>query len=177
MALLVLAQVTYAADDDNIQNHPGYVDLTNLSGLSGVEANVEVSLKTPLLDLITNLISAEDEEVAQFISKLMQVTVSIYESDNIDIDEVIDSMVIIADELDTEGWDRMMRIREGSEHVDVYFRISESAEFIHGIAIMVAEPGKTVLVNIVGDINANDITALGRRFNIDELVDLDIDAN
>jgi hypothetical protein len=177
LALLVLSQLTFAADDTNIQDHPGFVDFTNLSGLSGAEPNVEVSLKTPLLNLITNLISAEDEEAAQFISKLMRVTVSVYESDNIDIDEVIDSMASIADELDAEGWDRMVRIREDSEHVDVYFRLSESAEFIYGITIMVAEPGETVLVNIVGDISANDITALGRRFNIDELVDLDINGN
>jgi len=39
---------------------------------------------------------------------------------------------------------------------------------------MVAEPGDTVLVNIVGDISTDDISALGQRFNIDELVDLDV---
>ena len=39
---------------------------------------------------------------------------------------------------------------------------------------MVAEPGETVLVNIVGDISADDITAVGRRFDIDELAELDV---
>ena len=130
-----------------------------------------------VLSLLTNLISNEDEEAAEFISKLLRVTVNVFASDSIDIDEVANSMATIADELDADGWERIVRIREDEDHVDVYFRLSDNAEVIYGIAIMVAEPGETVLVNIVGDISVNDISALGRRFNIDELVDLDIDAN
>ena len=41
---------------------------------------------------------------------------------------------------------------------------------------MVAEPGDTVLVNIVGDISTDDIAALGRRFDIDELAELEVDS-
>ena len=39
---------------------------------------------------------------------------------------------------------------------------------------MVAEPGETVLVNIVGDISVDDISALGERFDIDELSNIEI---
>ena len=39
---------------------------------------------------------------------------------------------------------------------------------------MVAEPGDTVLVNIAGEISVDDISALGRRFDIDELIDIDL---
>jgi len=39
---------------------------------------------------------------------------------------------------------------------------------------MVAAPGETVLVNIVGDISTDDLSALGRRFDIDELADIEI---
>ena len=40
---------------------------------------------------------------------------------------------------------------------------------------MVAEPREIVLVNIVGDISTDDISALGRRFDIAELTDIEID--
>jgi hypothetical protein len=53
-------------------------------------------------------------------------------------------------------------------------RMSDDAEIIHGIAIMVAEPGDTVMVNIVGEISGDDISALGRRFDIDELAELEV---
>jgi hypothetical protein len=48
---------------------------------------------------------------------------------------------------------------------------------IYGIAIMIAGPGETVLVNIVGDISTDDISALGRRFELDELVDIEVAGN
>ena len=68
----------------------------------------------------------------------------------------------------------MVRVREDGNHVVIYFRLAEDADVIYGIAIMVAEPGETVLVNIVGNISTDDISALGRRFELDELVDLEV---
>ena len=68
----------------------------------------------------------------------------------------------------------MVRVREDGNPVDIYFRLAEDAGVIYGIAIMVAEPGETVLVNIVGNISTDDISALGRRFELDELVDLEV---
>ena len=168
--------VVMAADSD-VANHPGYVDFSVLTAIANVEPNVEVSLKAPLLNMITNLIRSEDEEAADFISKLLRVTVNVFESSAIDVNEIADSMNTIANDLDAQGWERVVRVRENPEHVDIYFRISDDADVIYGIAIMVAEPGETVLVNIVGDISTDDISALGRRFNIDELVDIDIDAD
>ena len=171
-----LAPFAMAADND-IQNHPGFVDFSTLTAITSAEPSVEISLKAPLLNMVTNLIRNEDEEAADFISKLLRVTVNVFESENIDVDEISASMSVIANDLDDQGWERVVRVREDSDHVDIYFRLSADSEVIHGIAIMVAEPGETVLVNIVGDISADDISAVGRRFDIDELVELDIDSD
>ena len=172
--LLAVIPVVMAADND-IQNHPGYVDFSVLTTIADAEPNIEISLKSPLLNMVTNLIRNEDEEAANFISKLLRVTVNVFESSAFDVDEIADSMNTIAIDLDAQGWERVVRVREDRDHVDVYFRLSDDAEIIHGIAIMVAEPGDTVLVNIVGDISTDDISTLGRRFNIDELSDFDND--
>ncbi len=172
--LLVAAIPVVMAADSDIQNHPGFVDFTVLTAIAATEPNVEISLKAPLLNMVTNLIRAQDDEAANFISKLLRVTVNVFESSAIDVDEIADSMNSIAEDLDSQGWERVVRVRENRDHVDVYFRLSEDADIIHGIAIMVAEPGDTVLVNIVGDISTEDISALGRRFDIDELTDIDV---
>ena len=174
--LISVIPVVMAAEDD-LQDHPGFVDFSVLTAIADTEPNVEISLKAPLLNMITNLIRNEDEEAAEFISKLLRVTVNVFESSAIDVDEISDSMNTIAEDLDAQGWERVVRVREDSDHVDVYFRLSDDADIIYGIAIMVAEPGDTVLVNIVGDISTDDISALGRRFDIDELVDFDVDNN
>ena len=172
---LSLIPVVLAADSD-LESHPGYVDFSTLTAIAAIEPTVEISLKAPLLILITNLIRNEDE-AAEFISKLMRVTVNVFESDDIDVDQVAASMSTMAEDLDSAGWDRVVRVREDESHVDIYFRLAPDADVIYGIAIMVAEPGETVLVNIVGDISTDDISALGRRFDLDELVDIEIADN
>ena len=173
---LSLIPVVLAADSD-LESHPGYVDFSTLTAIAAIEPTVEISLKAPLLILITNLIRNEDEEAAEFISKLMRVTVNVFESDDIDVDQVAASMSTMAEDLDSAGWDRVVRVREDESHVDIYFRLAPDADAIYGIAIMVAEPGETVLVNIVGDISTDDISALGRRFDLDELVDIEVADN
>ena len=170
---LCLIPVVLAADSD-LESHPGYVDFSTLTAIAATEPTVEISLKAPLLNMITNLIRNQDDEAADFISKLIRVTVNVFESDDIDVDQVASSMSTIAEDLDSKGWDRVVRVREDESHVDIYFRLAPDADVIYGIAIMVAEPGETVLVNIVGDISTDDISALGRRFELDVLVDLDL---
>ena len=84
-----------------------------------------------------------------------------------------ENMSDIARGLEQQDWERVVRVREEDEHVDVYFRLSDNSDMIYGIAIMVSQPDEVVMVNIVGDISANDISALGRRFDIDELAKMD----
>ena len=84
-----------------------------------------------------------------------------------------ETMSTIASDLDAQNWDRVVRVRDNDEHIDVYFRLSDNADIIYGIAIMVAESNETVMVNIVGDISPDDISAIGNRFDIDELANLD----
>lgn len=171
---LLLAGPTLA-QDDAIENHPGFVDFSLLTNLVNDEPTVEISLKEPLLNLVTNLIRADDGEAADFISKLLRVTVNVFENSAADVAEISNTMELIAADLEEQSWDRVVRVREDESHVDIYVRLSGDAQLIQGIAVMVAEPYETVLVNIVGDISGNDLAALGRRFDIDELSHLDME--
>ncbi len=171
---LMLVTPAWAADN-SLRDHPGYVDFSSLTSQASSEPTVEISLRAPILAMMTNLIRNEDEMAADFVSKLLRVSVNVFESDAVDVSEIADSMSEIAESLDDQGWERVVRVRENGEHVDIYMRLSNDGELIHGITIMVAEPGDTVMVNIVGEISGNDIAALGRRFDIDELTDLEVD--
>ena len=111
---------TLAADSD-LENHPGYVDFSTLTAIAATEPTVEFSLKAPLIILITNLIRNQDDEAADFISKLIRVTVNVFESDDIDVDEIASPMFAMAEDLDSAGWDRVVRVREDENHVDIYF--------------------------------------------------------
>lgn len=165
----------FAAED--LTDHPGYVDFSQLTALATVPPTVEVNLKAPLLELITNILRNNDEVAAAFVSTLIRVTVQVFEDPAIDATRMAASMAEVADGLDAAAWERVVRVRDDQEHVDVYFRLSPSADLIHGIAIMVAEPGETVLVNIVGDISPADVSAVAAHFDIDALAEVDVEAN
>lgn len=172
LALLFVTSSLWAAE--SVEDHPGFVDFSSLTALTSGEPTVEISLKAPLLSMVTNLIRSEDEEAADFISKLIRVTVNVFESDNANVDAMAESMESISTDLDQQGWERVVRVRESDDHVDIFVRMSPNADIIHGLAIMVVGRQETVLVNIVGDISGNDLAALGRRFDIDELEGLEV---
>ncbi|MBL4820335.1 MAG: DUF4252 domain-containing protein [Gammaproteobacteria bacterium] len=169
----LLLSVTVVAQGQEIIDHPGYVDFSSLSAIAGGEPNVEISLKEPLLKLITNILKNNDEQAADFISTLLRVNVRVFDSSMLDSNRVAETMSNIAEDLDAQSWERVVRVRDEEQHVDVYFRLSDDGDLIYGIAIMVAEPGETVMINIVGEISPDDISAIATRFDIDELSTLD----
>ncbi len=175
--VLALSFSAVAVAQEDVSEHPGFVDFSRLSGFGGAEPIVQVSLKTPLLNMVTNLLKQEDEQAANFVSKLMRVNVNVFESHALDVDQIADSMSILAEELDDQEWERVVRVREDDSHVDIYFKLSSDADLIYGIAIMAAEETETVLVNIVGDISVEDLGALARRFDIEELAEIDVDVD
>jgi len=173
MIFIFLIAHSAMAADDSIQDHPGYVDFSILQFLSGQPAKVEVNLKSPLLAMMAQLIGTEDTETAAVVSQLQRVTVQVFPTEEHDVNQISDAMTLTADDLDSKGWERIVRVRDNRDHVDVYFKISDDATLIQGITIMAAASQETVFVNIVGDIHADDIAALGQRFNIQYLQDLD----
>jgi hypothetical protein len=122
IALLITVGLSMSAQGQStINDHPGFVDFSTLSGFAGAEPTVQISLKTPLLNMVTNLLKQEDEQAASFVSKLLRVNVNVFESRDIDVDEIASSMAVLADELDAQGWERVVRVREDENHVDIYF--------------------------------------------------------
>ena len=169
-AVFVLA--AWSAFAPAAEDHPGYVDFSGLHNLIDTEPAVEVTLREPLLRLITESIPEEDEEAVNFVSRLLNVRLHVYEDIGGNVGRIADNMDEIASSLEADSWERVVRIRDDDDQVDINLRFSETDDVIYGIAVMiVSEDGEMVLANIAGDISFDDIGALGRRFDIDELSD------
>ncbi|MXY90904.1 MAG: DUF4252 domain-containing protein [Gammaproteobacteria bacterium] len=166
-ALTVFANWAAAAE-----NHPGYVDFADLRGLVDAEPVVEVTLREPLLRLVTEAIPEEDVEAAGFVSRLLNVRLHVYEDIVGDVTEVATTMNELSAGLEEDGWERVVRVRDDDDQVDIFLNFSEDDAEVYGIALMVvSEDGEVVLGNIVGNIRMEDISALGRRFDIEELAE------
>ena len=170
-----LAGPAAALTDAEVRKLPGYVDFDAMKLFEGQEAKVEVYLKDPMLELVSKFVKSEDPELYEVLAKLKLVRVQIFEVDDVQAQKVSEVTSATAKQLDSKGWERIVRVREDDEHVDVYLKPSKDYEWLDGLVVMVVDGGdEAIFVNIVGQIDPDDIAKLGEHFDIHEL---DIDSS
>lgn len=176
-ALLIALSVTAAMAAPQVETMPGYVEL-NLNDLPETEearSSVEVFLRKPLLDMVSAAVRHDDAEFAQLLDRLHLIQARIFEdSPSPLLDEAITRTI---KELDQKAWERVVRIREADERIDLYLK--PDGETISGlfVAVRQGDGQEIVLVNIVGDIRPEELGRIGAKFNIVPLQGLGIGLN
>lgn len=179
-AVALFAGQAIAQDvDAKTRKLPGYVDFKAMKMFKGQEARVEVFLKEPMLKLVNQFVRKEDPELHDVLGKLKLVRVQVFDIDPDMIAQFTEVTNNVSGELDKKGWERIVRVRDDDDNVDVYLLPSENYESILGIVVMAAEDEQAVFVNIVGEIRPEDVSRLGEHFDINELEidDVHLDKN
>lgn len=167
-ALLSLAGGARAdADDKSFASLPGYVDFAAFEQISD-EAKVEVNLKSPMLGFVAKFAGDEDPELRDMLANLKLVRVRIYDLTPELEREFLSAGSATTTRLDQSGWERIVRVREDNERVDIYFKPSSNAEWIDGVLI-IAVDDEAAFVNIVGTIRPEDVGRIGEHFDIDDI--------
>ena len=151
---------------------PGYINFSYFDERFGTEASFEVSIKGKLLRLVAEASREEDPELSELLDRLVAIQVLAFPMQRSQFRTMEAHSRDIADELEYDGWNTVVKLRDYGQYVDVYAK--ENDDFIEGLMMMVVdnEVRETVLINIVGDIQAEELGRIGSRFDIAPLEDL-----
>ena len=163
---LLICPQQLAAQSSYQDEPPGFVDFSNFERLFETEASLEVDIRGQLLRLVAESSREEDPELAELLDRLSAIQVRGFPMLRSQFRTMESHSADIGDALEDEGWNTVVKLRDYGQYVDVYAR--ENAEYIEGLMMMVVdkELGETVLINIVGQIQAEELGRIGSRFDI-----------
>ncbi|HEX2855382.1 MAG TPA: DUF4252 domain-containing protein [Opitutaceae bacterium] len=131
---------------------------------------VEVNISGPLLKFAATCASKQEPLVAEMLRGLKHVRVNVIGLDDTNRAATTERVTTIRKDLTAQGWTPIVTARgKGTEDVVIFAKMLED-ETIDGLVVTVLEAKKqAVLVNIVGQIKADQIASLAEHLNIPEL--------
>ncbi len=122
-AVVCIAGAARAEDKDTdreaaLRAMPGYVDFTALDGIKE-QPRVEVNLRDPMLGLVSKFISEDDPDMRSLLASLKLVRVRIYPITAESSAQLLEVGSKTSKLLDKQGWERVVRVRDEGDHVDV----------------------------------------------------------
>jgi hypothetical protein len=156
----------YAQDD--IKKYPGYVDLGSFEGLYNPDEYTEVNIEAPLINLVAKATKDKDQGLYDLLSGLKLIKVYTFQVAEDKESGVVQKMKSLTDKLNSENWERLVKVKDRGEDVNVYLKnVNDS---IVGVTVLTIEKnGEAAFVNIVGNIDLEAISRLSEKFNIPEL--------
>ncbi len=132
---------------------------------------VDVSLDGPMLRLAGRFLSNNDPDEARvksIVGGLKGIYVKSFEFEKegeyspSELDE-------LRHQLRGPGWSRMVGVmsKKGGDNAEIYMKLDN--DHIGGLVILCAEPKELTVVNIVGNISLDDLSALGGHFGVPDI--------
>lgn len=161
--------------DKEIKKHPGYVNFDEIEIPGDAEETVEVYVKGPLLKLIARVTEDDDPALADVLSKLLMIRVNTFSIDRDLADKLKPKINKIEDRLKDQKWEKVVRVKDRHELVNIFIKLDNQERIVGVVVMAIEDEDEAVFVNIVGETDWRSLYKIGRKFDIDELEDLDED--
>jgi hypothetical protein len=151
------------------------LNINNLEKLANKAAEVvDVTLDEPMLKLASRFIAADEDpdshDAVALIKNLKGLYVKSFEFDK-EGEYSPEDVEAIRAQLRAPGWARIVGVRskhEG-ENTEVYLMTSGSDHIVQGLAIIDAEPKELTVVNIIGPVDLDKLSALEGHLGVPRL--------
>jgi hypothetical protein len=151
---------------------PGLVDFGKFTAPGKGSEFVEVQVRSNLLNFAAKLVEKEQPDAAKLLRSVQLVRVNVIGLNNENRDSMQQRVLKIRQDLESSGWERNVNVQgKSGEDVGVYTQ-TNGGETLAGVAVTVIERKTVVLVNLVGDIRPEQISALGESLNIKPLKEI-----
>ena len=148
---------------------PGLVDFGKFTPPGNGSEFVEVQVRSNLLTFAARLVEKDQPEAAKLLRNVQLVRVNVVGLTEENREEMQQRVQKIRQELERRGWERNVNVQgKAGEDVGIYTQ-TRGGESLAGVTVTVIEPKSVVLVNVVGDIQPEQIAALGESLNIKPL--------
>ncbi len=151
------------------------VQIGGLEKLANKAAEVvDVTLDGPMLKLASKFIAAdedpESDKTLELIKDLKGIYVKSFEFDK-EGEYSLEDLEAIRTQLHAPGWARIVGVhsKRQRENTDVYLMSAGSDKAVQGLFIIAAEPKELTVVNIVGPIDLDKLSALEGHMGVPHL--------
>jgi len=169
LALLLCATTVGRAQD------PARLQMDQLDHLfpKAVET-IDVTVDSSLLRLASKFLQdnqADQAAAKEVLSMIKGVYVKGVEFDNPN-EFTEQDVTALRQQLQAPGWTRIVGVRSKREGENVEVFMMHNGDVIHGIGVLINDPRKLMVVNVVGPLDPEKISQLVGRFGIPK-IDLD----
>ncbi|HEX5221638.1 MAG TPA: DUF4252 domain-containing protein [Verrucomicrobiae bacterium] len=148
---------------------PGLVDFGKFTAPGNGSEFVEVQVRSNLLNFAATLVEKEEPDAAKLLRSVELVRVNVVGLTDANRDELQKRVKDIRQTLESRGWERNVNVQgKDGEDVGVYIQMNGGTA-LSGVAVTVVDRQNLVLVNVVGNIRPEQISALGEKLNIQPL--------
>ena len=166
---LTLGTYGFAQQYEDYKKHPGYVEFGDIEELTDAEKTVEVLLKGPILRFVANAAQNVDPSMARLIRTVELIKVDTFSIEEEDLENMKKIIEEVSKRLDPDKWERMVRVKEEDEIVEIFVQFGEGDE-LRGLVIMaIGEDDKAVFVNMAGNIDPSQLGRLADKFDVPEV--------
>lgn len=165
LSLILAACLSFplAAQDNNLQEAPGYVDFEALSSVYG-EPRVMVNISGFLLKFMAAASKKEDPEAAALMRSLDAVRVNVYSTDG-QLAAAQEQIASVKTILEKDGWQPVVQVKESDEEVQIFMKADDAG--MQGLSVMTVNTEEAVFVNIIGDIDPSQLSMVMDQIDVD----------